>query len=346
MSLSLPVSEFLLAASSLPVIDVRSPAEFEKGHLPGAHNIPLFSNEERVLVGTKYKHAGKDPAVLLGLEIVGPKMAGFVKEARALAVDGKVLVNCWRGGMRSASFAWLLNTAGLEARTLHKGYKAYRRKVLQTFDKPYKLIILGGETGSGKTDILKQIAALGEQVIDLEQLAHHKGSSFGALGQKPQPGVEAFENVFSAVLDDQDLSRRIWVEDESKSIGRVFIPDGFWERMKLAPVIRVEVPKTERVKRLVREYGTFTVEELEAAVTRIQKRLGGLVYKQCIEALHSGDLAFVADLTLGYYDKAYNFNKEKVIAGKIGMELDDPAQAAASVVEYVDKNAEVIGTQK
>jgi tRNA 2-selenouridine synthase len=336
-STSLLIADFLKAASSLPVIDVRSPGEYEKGHIPGAHNVPLFTNEERALVGTKYKRAGKDSAVLLGLELVGPKMATFVRDCRALAVGGKVLVHCWRGGMRSGSFAWLLNTAGIEAVTLHKGYKAYRRQVLHSFAAPYELIMLGGETGSGKTDILKQVAALGEQVIDLEGLAHHKGSSFGALGQEEQPGVETFENIFSRELLLLNPSRRIWVEDESKSIGRVFIPEDFWARMKQSPIIRVEVPKTERVKRLVREYGQFSVPELEAAVGRIQKRLGGLVYKQCLEALNTGDLAFVADLTLGYYDKAYNFNPDKFIVGTVLMEEDDPELAARRVIQFADE---------
>jgi len=338
MSPTLPITEFLNASRHMPVIDVRSPAEFAKGHIPGAHNIPLFSNEERAVIGTRYKRTGKDAAVLAGLEVVGPKLAAFVRDAQSVAIEGKVLVHCWRGGMRSSSFAWLLNTAGLQATTLRNGYKAFRRFVLHSFEAPYTLVVLGGETGSGKTDILRHLKAQGEQVIDLEGLAHHKGSSFGALGQAPQPGVETFENFFSRELLLLDPSRRIWVEDESKSIGRVFIPDGFWKQMVEAPVIRVAVPKDARVARLVEEYGKFSVPELEAAVERIQKRLGGLVYKQCIEALHSGDLAFVADLTLGYYDKAYNFNKERPVAGIIQMEGDDPAAAATQVIAWVNEH--------
>ncbi len=332
MQRPLSISEFLQDSVQKPVFDVRSPAEFEKGHIPGASNIPLFTNEERALVGTKYKNAGKDPAVLLGLEIVGPKLADFVRQAKALAPGKKVLVHCWRGGMRSSSFAWLLNTAGFEATTLHQGYKAYRRHVLRSFENRYQLLVLGGETGSGKTDILAQIAARGEQVIDLEALAHHRGSSFGALGQHPQPGVEVFENIFSHQLLLLDPSRRIWLEDESKSIGRVFIPDAFWMQMKTAPLIRVNVPKAARVARLVKEYGQFPKADLEAAVLRIQKRIGGLAYKQCIEALALGELATVADITLDYYDKAYNFNKEKNVVDSVVMEADLPELAAEKVI--------------
>jgi tRNA 2-selenouridine synthase len=341
MPASLPIADFLLAAQQQPVIDVRSPAEFDKGHIPGAVNIPLFSNEERALVGTKYKKSGKDEAVLMGLEFVGPKMASFVKQSAALTQNGKVLVHCWRGGMRSSSFAWLLNTAGIQATTLQRGYKAYRHLVKSRFEKPYRLVVLGGETGSGKTAILHELAKLGEQVVDLEGLAHHKGSSFGSLGQLPQPAVEAFENNLSEVLSRLDSSRIVWVEDESRSIGRVFIPDTFWAQMKSAPLLCVQVPKSERIKRLVTEYGQFKREELEAAIQRIQKRLGGQSTKECMDALEAGELGIVADLTLSYYDKAYNHNhadrKPDENYFTCPLPADAPEQSAKDVLAFVKK---------
>ncbi len=343
MSPSIPISEFLEAARQLPIIDVRSPAEFEKGHIPGAFNIPLFSNEERARIGTSYKQQGKDPAVLLGLEIVGPRLASFVKQAAVLTREKKVLVHCWRGGMRSSSFAWLLNTSGIEAVTLRGGYKAYRHLVQKSFEKKLNLIVLGGETGSGKTDILKQIALRGEQMLDLEGFAHHKGSSFGALGQLPQPSSEAFENHLSDALRKLDTSKRIWVEDESRSIGRVFIPDPFWIQMKTAPLICIELSKNVRIGRLLAEYGLFSKQELEAAVLRIQKRLGGLATKQCLEALAAGELGVVADITLTYYDKAYNHsalkNKKeeaKTLGYFIALSEDKPDSGAEKIIELVN----------
>ncbi|MFI5150838.1 MAG: tRNA 2-selenouridine(34) synthase MnmH [Bacteroidia bacterium] len=337
MSISLSVPDFLEAASEIPVIDVRSPGEYEKGHIPGAHNIPLFTNEERARVGTLYKKTGKDEAVMLGLEIVGPKMAGFVKESRALAVNNKVLVHCWRGGMRSGSFAWLLQTSGIEASTLRQGYKAYRRHVLKSFAAPYSLVVLGGETGSGKTEILARLQDAGEQIIDLENLAHHKGSSFGALGQAPQPGVEEFENALFTELCMKNTRRRIWVEDESRSIGRVFIPPAFWNQMKQAPLVKVELPKAIRVERLLKEYGCFTKAELEAAVLRIQKRLGGMATKQCLEALGSGDLQTVTEISLTYYDKAYNHPRTETPSHAsvqtIPLTENDAALAARCILE-------------
>jgi tRNA 2-selenouridine synthase len=204
------------------------------------------------------------------------------------------------------------------------------------------MIVLGGETGSGKTDMLKQIAARGEQFIDLEGLAHHKGSSFGALGQAAQPSVEAFENLLAACIAKTDPARRVWVEDESRSIGRVFVPPAFWAQMKSAPLLRVEIPREERIKRLLSEYGSFSKEELAAAVTRIEKRLGGLSTKQCIDALEAGDLQTVASVTLDYYDKAYHHNhagkevQERLSMIHIGK--DDPSFAADTILAYANEH--------
>jgi len=179
-----------------PVIDVRSPGEFVRGHIPGAHSVPLFTDEERAVVGTLYKQQGRDAAVREGLRIVGPKLATIVDEARALAPDGRIGVHCWRGGERSGSVAWLLDKAGFtEVFTLKRGYKAFRQHVLEAFNMPHDLRVLGGYTGTGKTETLAHLRELGEQVIDLEGLAHHKGSSFGALGEEPQPTTEHFENL-------------------------------------------------------------------------------------------------------------------------------------------------------
>jgi tRNA 2-selenouridine synthase len=274
-------------------------------------NIPLFTDEERAQVGTKYKQASKEAAVLLGLDIVGPKMSGFVKKARKIAPTGDVLVHCWRGGMRSSSFGWLLQTTGFQVATLQKGYKAYRTEVLNAFDQPYKLMVLGGNTGSGKSQLLKEIARQGEQVIDLEALAHHKGSAFGFIGESPQPTVEQFENNLHAELSKMNPSRRIWVEDESFNIGTVRIPISFFNQMREAPVIFIDVPKEIRIKRLVEEYTGCEHALLQQALDRITKRLGGDHYNHACHALQEKDYALVADITLVYYDKAYLYGLSK-----------------------------------
>ena len=182
-------------SQNVPLLDVRSPAEFEQGHIPGAINVALFTNEERARVGTIYKTQGKDEAVLEGLRIVGPKMASIVEQALELAPERKLKVHCWRGGMRSGSVGWLLRQAGFSVEVLNGGYKAYRQKVLQELANPFNFVVVGGPTGSGKTHVLKALQNSGEQVIDLEGLAHHRGSAFGHMGLEEQPSSEYFENL-------------------------------------------------------------------------------------------------------------------------------------------------------
>ncbi len=318
--------------------DVRSPGEFAKGHIPGAVNIPLFSDDERAQVGTCYKQQGQQQAIDLGLELVGPKMAGFVKAARLLAENKEgLLVHCWRGGMRSGSMAWLFETAGIPSFTLVGGYKAFRNHVLSAYVNPYKLCIVGGETGCGKTEILQQIALQNHQILDLEAIASHRGSSFGALGMSVQPTVEQFENNLWNELRKLDPAKPIWIEDESRSIGRVFVPAAFWAQMEAAHVFRISIPHELRVQRLLRDYGTFPVEMLREAVQRISKRLGGLDTQRALEALSNGDLETVVRLTLRYYDKAYNYpylRKPKEQVTLVETPEDNPAANAERILRH------------
>ncbi|MEO1450536.1 MAG: tRNA 2-selenouridine(34) synthase MnmH, partial [Bacteroidota bacterium] len=274
--LSLDIQSFLAASTQEagPVIDVRAPAEFQKGHIPGAVSVPLFDDAERAEVGTLYKQEGRDIAVLKGLELVGPKMADFVRMAEALAPERKIRVHCWRGGMRSESMGWLWEKAGFSVTLLKGGYKAFRQHNRTLFEHPWKLQVLSGPTGSGKTPILHAMAGQGAQVLDLEGLARHKGSAFGGIGQAEQPSTEHFENLLAAALSVFDPLLPIWVEDESIGIGRIFVPLAFYERMQTAPVWVVDLPQELRIARLVREYALPTVkEELSAALKRIGKRL-------------------------------------------------------------------------
>ena len=337
MPTPLPPPAFLQKAETLPVVDVRSPGEFAQGHIPGAVNMPLFSDEERALVGTTYKQVSQEDALLLGLELVGPKMADFVRQAKVLAPEKKILVHCWRGGMRSGSFGWLLETAGMKVGTLVGGYKAFRNEVLSGFKVPRQVVVLGGKTGSGKTEILHQLRELGEQVIDLEGLAHHKGSSYGAIGQLPQPSSEHFENRIYAQWRQLDPMRRVWVEDESRTVGRCLIPEKVWAQMQAAPLVLVDMDKSVRIERLVREYACFDIKLLYEATDRIQRRLGGQHHKAAIAALDQKDFATVADLTLTYYDKAYQhgIGERKVVHVEKTSE-DDPKGMAERLIYWVN----------
>ena len=292
------------------LLDVRSPGEYSRGHIPGAISFPLFTDAERATVGTLYKQKGKDEAVLEGLRIVGPKMAGFVEEAARLSPNKKIMLHCWRGGMRSASVAWLLQQAGFETRLLKGGYKAYRADIHQFLEQKFPFLVITGPTGSKKTKILQALRDKGEQVIDLETLANHKGSAFGALGMEPQPTIEQFENQLHLELSKLDLNRRIWIEDESRKIGTVVLYEGFWKQIKSVPVLLVNLSIQERIEFLVYEYGNFPAEKLEESILKIAKRLGGQHVKAAMEALEFGELHQVAAITLNYYDKAYLYALE------------------------------------
>ncbi len=323
---AIPVDNFLLQSPEKLVIDVRSPIEFKKGHMPGAVNIPLFDDLERAEIGTLYKAKGKEDAVMRGLEIVSPKLTKFIKEAKSNTKNKGVLVYCFRGGMRSNSFGWLLNTAGLEAQIMEGGYKAYRNYVLNQFEKNYKLLLLGGATGSGKTEILKQLKSK-IPILDLEGLAHHKGSAFGGIGQPAQLPQQLFENNFYNELKLVDPTKYLLLEDESMSIGYNKIPYSFWLQMKEATIIKILMPFDLRVNRLVNEYGKEDIEKLKQSVKNISQQLGPNNSKDCLQWLDERKLADVAALTLKYYDKAYEYNhtqKNKKVIVPVETDTADP----------------------
>lgn len=288
------------------LLDVRTPAEYANGHIPGAYNLPLFSDEERVVVGTLYKQQSPDKAFLKGLEYAGARMPDYVKQARLLAPRGKVVVHCWRGGQRSGSLSWLLSFSGMDVVVLQNGYKAYRQFIHQEFvQRQLKILVLGGPTGSAKTKTLHELAALGEQIIDLEMLAHHKGSAFGDLGEAPQPTVEQYENNLYETFTQIDPQRRVWVENESRGIGRVFMPQGFWDQFRVAPMVDLVIPFEKRVAFLVEGYASFEKSALIHAFVAIERRLGGGNLKLALAALAADDFAAAAEIALRYYDKSY-----------------------------------------
>lgn len=345
MATTLPIEKFLPLTDSFPLVDVRAPAEFARGHIPGAVNIPLFDDDERALVGIGYKQGGKENAVQLGLEIVGPKLAGFVKQAKKIAPKRKILVHCWRGGMRSGSMAWLFETAGMTTFTLKGGYKAYRRYIREQFSRSVKMLVLGGFTGSGKTDILKVLENTGKQFLDIEGIAHHKGSVFGPLGQDPQPSNEQFENNLADAWRKFDFTRKIWTEDESRQLGKCVLPDPLFSQLRRAPLIKIIVPKPEREKRLVKEYGGFKKEELEEQLAKIRERLGGQYLKEALKELENGDLQTVAGLTLRYYDKAYAHGasqRPQKNVFELELEKDAPEENARMILEFVEKEVSIV----
>lgn len=300
-----------LFESQLPVIDVRTPAEFGAGHLPNALNLPMFTNEERHHVGICYKQKGKDEAVKLGLEYVGPKLAQFVTEAENMIPTKKAAIYCWRGGMRSNSMAWLLRTAGFELEVIKGGYKAWRNEVLKQLTAQQNWFVLGGFTGTGKTEVLHELAYLGEQIIDLESIANHRGSAFGKTNES-QPSTEHFENLLAEKLIALDAKKPVWIEDESKTIGSVYVHNQFREPLKAAPFALLEIDFMQRVELLVKQYGIVSKEELKENFLKISKKLDGAQLKKALEYIDFDQLPAAAEIALKYYDKTYQFGMDRL----------------------------------
>lgn len=312
----LDIEEFLRLSVDYPVLDVRSPGEYKHAHIPGAISFPLFTDEERKVVGTAYKQQSREQAIKFGLDYFGVKMRKMVEEAESILgnkqpdTEGKnktLLVHCWRGGMRSGAVAWLLDLYGFKIYTLVGGYKAFRKWSLAQFEKQYSFRILGGYTGSGKTHLLENLHQKGEAVVNLEALANHKGSAFGNIGMPAQPSQEQFENKLALTLSKlAKTNKTIWLEDESQRIGDVNLPLNIWKQMRKTQVFFVDIPFEERLQHIVLEYGKLEKERLVNGVIRIKKRLGGLETKEAVNALIEDRIEDCFRILLTYYDKWYS----------------------------------------
>ena len=310
-------------------LDVRSPSEFAKGHIPGAINLPLFSDKEREIVGTIYARQGKDRAVRRGLTFVGPRMAQMVEQVDALqeennGVPSTIQVYCARGGMRSSSVAWLLRTAGMEVSVLPGGFRAYKHSLVTLTASVERLIVLRGETGSGKTDLLHQLKEMGEQVVDLEELAEHKGSAFGKVNAVPQPTNEMLYCLLIETLAGMDPTRPIYVEGESKRIGRCEIPDVFFAKMRSAEIVTVHSTLNDRTRRIHQDYGSTPPEHLLSAFEHIADSMGLETALHAERAVREGDLESAILLALRYYDKLYAKSGNRLFLGDEIGEVEHP----------------------
>ena len=327
MNIETFIMETSASIGSSIIIDVRSPAEFEHAHIPHALNLPLFDNEQRAMIGTTYKKQSREAAIKAGLPLFGNKMLSMIEKVETWIKDRQkendltkpsIYVHCWRGGMRSAAMAWLLDLYGYKVIQLTGGYKAYRNWVLAQFTISYKLKILGGYTGSGKTEVLQALDKRNHAVIDLEGLAHHKGSAYGAIGQLPQPSQEMFENIVAEKLFEVNKKQKcIWIEDESQRIGTVLIPSPLFYLMRGSPCYFLTIPFDQRLNFIVEGYGSFDQKSLIEATIRIQKRLGGLETKTAVEYITAGALKEAFSILLKYYDKWYEKNAKNQELPKI-----------------------------
>jgi tRNA 2-selenouridine synthase len=365
---SIDIHKFLELRTLLPVFDARSEGEYAHAHIPGAISLPLLNNEEREKVGTCYKQKGREEAVLLGFDLVGGKFGEYIRKAKEITqpqpfpkgrggpthslLDGKsdgkvspvggdlegVVVYCWRGGMRSNIMAWLLENAGMKVHVLQGGYKTYRHWALNEFAEQLNLLVLGGKTGSGKTEVLHEMKKAGEQVIDLEGLAHHRGSAFGALGQPAQSTSEQFENYLALELLQIDRKKILWLENESSKIGGIKIPDEIYNKMRATTVVEIEVPLENRIQNIARDYASFPKEKLAEATKRIEKKLGNKNMNDGLNYLNENDFYNWIKILLDYYDKAYTFSKSQRAPGtvlSIPITAENHAEIAAVVIDFV-----------
>lgn len=334
------MDRFLELSGTLIPIDVRSPIEFGQDHIPGSVNIPLFSNEERAEIGTAYTHDGPETAVRLGESYAGPKISHYLEQVKSYARERRVLVLCARGGMRSERFSEFLAQHGYRPYRLRNGYKGYRRYVQSSFERKLSLIVLGGRTGCGKTDLLKEIAGQGEQVLDLEGLANHRGSAFGSVGLGPQPSTRHFENRLFHKLLVLDKDRPIWVEDESLNIGKVVLPAPFYNQLQSTELVLIDMERSRRIERLCRDYGNAGKEPLIEALGKIRKRVGLENHQKAQKAIEESKLPQAVSLVLDYYDKCYDYYQEsrkRKILCRIMIEDGDMASAARKIRNRIEE---------
>jgi tRNA 2-selenouridine synthase len=302
-------SEYLKDYKSLPIIDVRSNGEFEQGHIPNAINFPLLNNEERSIVGLCYKQNGHKEAVIKGFELVGSKFANYLRSVETIISSKDVIVHCWRGGLRSNIMSWLLEKGGYNPILLVGGYKSYRNWVQKSFETERKLIVLGGKTGSHKTKLLQKLRSKNQSIIDLENLANHRGSAFGGIGLGPQPTQEQFENNLAHELYPFDSNEIIWFENESRLVGKCIIPDFLLNKIRVAPLVNIEVNRELRVKNIIEEYGSYDKKLLIEKTLEIEKKLGNLNMRNAVSYLLDNNYFSWANLLLDYYDKGYEHSK-------------------------------------
>lgn len=318
------------------LVDARTPLEFAEDHLPGAINVPILTNAERVEVGTLYKQQGPQAARIRGLELTCHRFPALVKAITEAAGNKPVLVYCWRGGLRSEALLLLLEMSGYTATKLTGGYKAFRSVVTSFFADvhlPVQLVVLHGMTGSGKTEFLQQLPPERYSVIDLEGLARHRGSAFGALGLLEQPPQKLFESSLWNCFRTAPIDRPILLEGESKRIGRLTLPGNLYEVMTESTKVWCEVSVATRVRRLSAEYAREDYRQSMAeALERIKKKLGTSQYEELYSRLSAWDIPGLAQgLIEQYYDKLYYRVRRWEPQGTIS--LEDYALAEQQLAE-------------
>ncbi len=320
------------------VVDVRTPLEFAEDHIPGAINVPLLTNEERVEIGTLYKQTGPHEARVRGLELTAHRFPAMVAEIAAAAAGRPILVNCWRGGLRSKTVASILELTGFRAVQLQGGYKAFRNHVAASFEPftpPGPLVVVHGMTGIGKTTFLLGLEGDDFAVVDLEGLACHRGSAFGELGLTQDLSQKRFETLLWDAFRKIPPGKTIIVEGESRRIGKVSLPGDMYDVMRESVKVWCDAPLETRVRRLTEEYGRPEYREgMEAALLRIRKKLGGEKHAEIAGYLARWEMEpFMTDLIRCYYDKVYYKTREW--QEDLTLSLEDYGEAERELARFL-----------
>lgn len=323
------------------LVDVRSEGEFSEATIPGSVNIPLFNNAERAEVGTTYTQTSPSLARELGLRIVSPKLPDIVKKVEELSKKGPLVLFCWRGGMRSKSLASVVDLMGIPVYRLQGGYKAYRTQIVDYYENqlPFQVVVLRGNTGVGKTELLKKLRAEGYPAIDLERLANNRGSVFGAIGLGSSPSQKKFEGLLYEELEALSQFSYIIVECESRRIGRVTLPASIFTAMKEGIQILHCDSMENRVQRLLREYAAVpdALREIRTALERLVKTLGHVKVQELRTLLDGGCLdRFTERLLVEYYDKLYAYPNEPSLEYDFCLNYAEPVKAIKELEHYLD----------
>jgi tRNA 2-selenouridine synthase len=313
------------------IIDARSPAEFAEDHIPGAINCPVLDDQQRITVGTLYKQVSPFDARKLGAVLVARNVAHHIETLFADQPKGwKPLVYCWRGGQRSGAFTHILREVGWSARRLDGGYKSYRHHVIDQLGvvpKALHFTVVAGSTGSAKTRVLEALQVQGQQVLNLEALASHKGSVLGDLPGQKQPSQKGFETLVLDALARFDPARTVYVESESKRIGQLRVPDAVFQGIQNGEWLRVQASMAQRVRFLLRDYDYFlSGPELEQQLERLKESCGGETVARWKALAQSKDFAtLVAELLAQHYDRFYlrSLNQHSTAASHLNFATDD-----------------------
>ena len=292
-------------------VDVRCPREYNKGHYTKAINIPIFSDEEYHNLGQTYKAKGENIATKLGYEYALNSRTNIINKIKEVNKNN-FIIYCARGGMRSKGFQNIINNKKYKTLRLKSGYKAIRNHVLNSFKEQRKVVVIAGSTGTGKTTIINKMKEKGHNIIDLEKLANHRGSAFGDLGITKQVSQQQFENDLSYFWSQTFPNKDVFIESESRKIGKVSIPSEIWEQMQKGLYLKIDMDIDRRVENLIKDYGDYSKFDLEIRIRQISRKLGGQNVKIALEYLESNSLHTLCKFLLeNYYDKMYRTAYEK-----------------------------------